>query len=148
MHYHKPVAFIILPLFALANTCIKLIMSGTKILQIQNSIGILTGWIGNHWYSDVLFYCDYYRYLCMPSDIKWKHIAGASCLPVLVYNVYLYNTSWLMKMHRWINDSNSCCWLHHLLQVFLGFIWLKISLQKQHNNPEIHLAYEITSICF
>jgi len=40
---HKPVAFLILPLFALANTCITIGSDWTSGLGHENSLGIITG---------------------------------------------------------------------------------------------------------
>jgi NhaA family Na+:H+ antiporter len=79
---HKPVAFIILPLFAVANTCIPLAGNITDGLSQTYSLGIIAGLVigkplGILFFSFIsvaLGFCT------LPHGLNWKRITGAGFL--------------------------------------------------------------------
>src|SRR6185295_13890 len=75
---HKPVAFLILPIFALANTSIILNSNWTDSLSQTTSIGIIAGLVIDKPVGILLFSFAAVRLrLCvLPGDLKWKHIVA------------------------------------------------------------------------
>lgn len=79
---HKPVAFIILPIFALANTAIVISGDITQTLTENYSIGIALGLIVGKplgiffltFIGVVLGFCK------LPAELNWKHIFGVGLL--------------------------------------------------------------------
>lgn len=79
---HKPVAFFILPLFAIANTCITVDNNWQSGLIQTNSLGIIAGLvIGKPFGIWLLSVIGVGSGLCkLPADLKWKNIVGAGLL--------------------------------------------------------------------
>lgn len=75
---HKPVAFIILPIFALANTAIVFSSEITQTLTENNSLGIALGLIvGKPLGIFLLTFLAVSFGLCkLPTDLNWKSIFG------------------------------------------------------------------------
>ena len=73
---HEPVAFLILPLFALANTCIIINTNLYEGLSHSNSIGIILGLIiGKPLGIWFLSYLGVTLGLCiLPKGLQWKNI--------------------------------------------------------------------------
>jgi NhaA family Na+:H+ antiporter len=130
---HKPVAFIILPLFALANTCIILANEWHKSFTDTNSIGIFTGLVLGKPLGILLFcFGAVFTGICaFPSDIKWKHIAGAGLLAGIGFTMSIFVTHLAYEDASLINDSKFVVLIASLVAGILGFTWLKIALQKQ-----------------
>jgi NhaA family Na+:H+ antiporter len=79
---HKPVAFIILPLFAIANTCIPIGGNWYSGLGQANSLGIIIGLTIGKPLGILLFsYIGVTLGLCtLPTELKWKNIIGVGFL--------------------------------------------------------------------
>ncbi|MBS1614118.1 MAG: Na+/H+ antiporter NhaA, partial [Bacteroidetes bacterium] len=91
---HKPVAFIILPLFALANTCIVLEPEWYKGLTTASSIGIMLGLVvgkplGIFVFSFVTVWLGW---CALPEGIKWKHILGIGLLAGIGFIMSIFIT--------------------------------------------------------
>jgi NhaA family Na+:H+ antiporter len=91
---HKPVAFFILPLFALANTCIILDNDFHLHLTDPNSSGIIAGlFIGKP--IGILLFClvaAKTKLASLPDDIKWAHLAGAGILAGIGFTMSIFIT--------------------------------------------------------
>src|ERR1700687_5542963 len=76
---HKPVAFIILPIFALANTGVVVGADWMHHLTSANSAGIAVGLIaGKPLGVTLLCFVAVASGICqLPSDLKWSHVVGA-----------------------------------------------------------------------
>jgi len=79
---HKPVAFIILPLFAIANTCIAIGSDWSSGLIESNSLGIFLGLIVGKPLGIWLFsFIGVALGICsLPNDLNWKNIIGVGFL--------------------------------------------------------------------
>ena len=91
---HKPVAFIILPLFALANTCILIENDWTANLMSMSSLGIILGLIvgkplGIWLFSFMASKSGWCR---LPSGIQWKHILGVGFLGGIGFTMSIFIT--------------------------------------------------------
>ena len=104
---HKPVAFLVLPIFALANTGIIVAAGWDQELLSSNSLGILGGLvIGKPLGIFLASFLAVSVGLCaLPGDIKWRHIFGAGLLGGIDAT---YPRDWLTGRHRF-HDVH----LHH-----------------------------------
>jgi len=129
---HKPVAFIILPLFALANTGITIDGNLFEIFSGTNSIGIVAGLVVGKPLGIILF-CLLAVVLgicALPSDIKWKHIAGAGLLAGIGFTMSIFITHLAYTDATLINESKLMVLIASLIAGIFGFSWLKIALRN------------------
>ena len=129
---HKPVAFLILPLFALANTCIPFGSDAGNILGHNNSLGIIIGLVIGKPLGIWLFsFIAAGLGLCaLPNDLKWKHIIGAGFLGGIGFTMSIFITLLAFDNDATIVDSKIAILLASLVAGSIGFITLKLSLKK------------------
>jgi NhaA family Na+:H+ antiporter len=91
---HKPVAFLIMPLFALANTGIVLAGNWTDSLLTSNSVGILVGLVLGKPLGIVLctFVAVKWRVSQLPHEVGWQHIIGAGFLGGIGFTMSIFIT--------------------------------------------------------
>ncbi|MEO5943905.1 MAG: Na+/H+ antiporter NhaA [Ferruginibacter sp.] len=91
---HKPVAFIILPVFALANTCITFHPGWAAALHSKEAIGIITGLVVGKPLGIFIFAgIAVLTGICsLPPDLKWKHIIGAGMLAGIGFTMSIFVT--------------------------------------------------------
>lgn len=128
---HKPVAFFILPLFAIANTCIVLSDSWLDGLGQTNSIGIIVGLVIGKPLGIFLFsFIGVGLGLCvLPTDIKWKNIVGAGFLGGIGFTMSIFITLLAFNNADIINNSKIAILIASFIAGTIGFIWLKLSLK-------------------
>ena len=125
---HKPVAFYILPLFALANTGIAIAGDWAQNLTTANSMGISGGLIlGKPLGITLLSFIVVKIGLCrLPLDLNWKHIFGAGLLGGIGFTMSIFITNLAFAGQAdVINNSKIAILLASLTAGILGFIWLK-----------------------
>ncbi|MGC1241681.1 MAG: Na+/H+ antiporter NhaA [Chryseosolibacter sp.] len=129
---HSPVAYIILPVFALANTCILIDQDAIATLGGAVSLGIMAGlFIGKP--SGILVFSyltTVFRISALPSDLKWKHITGAGILAGIGFTMSIFITLLAFDDQTMIDASKLSVMAASLLAGITGFIWLKITLPK------------------
>jgi NhaA family Na+:H+ antiporter len=132
---HKPVAFLILPLFALANTCISIGNNWKSGLGHENSLGIITGLVIGKPLGIVLFsILGVSLGLCtLPSDLKWKNIIGAGLLGGIGFTMSIFITLLAFDDAEVINNSKIAILIASLIAGSLGFGVLQLTLKKQKN---------------
>lgn len=134
LHFlHKPVAFLILPLFALANTSIVLGNNWASGLTESSSWGIMLGLIVGKPLGITLFaFLGVLLGICaLPSDIKWSNIIGAGMLGGIGFTMSIFITLLAFADVNIIDNSKIAILLASTISGLLGFIWLKISLSKK-----------------
>ncbi|MEI6184014.1 MAG: Na+/H+ antiporter NhaA, partial [Bacteroidota bacterium] len=91
---HKPVAWFIIPVFALANTAIVIHSNWTSIFQHHNELGIMAGLIVGKPIGILLFsILGVGVGICaLPTDLKWKHILGAGMLGGIGFTMSIFIT--------------------------------------------------------
>jgi NhaA family Na+:H+ antiporter len=127
---HRPVAFIILPIFALANTGIVIDTDWLHGLTTLNSLGIAAGLIAGKPLGVVLFcFIAVAIGLCrLPADLKWPHIIGAGALGGIGFTMSIFITNLAFPASaETINASKMTILLASLTAGVLGFAWLRIS---------------------
>lgn len=130
---HKPVAFVILPIFALANTAITLEGNLVDTLAEDYSLGILFGLvIGKPVGIFLLTYLSVAVGLCkLPSDISWKTILGVGFLGGIGFTMSIFITLLAFEDATIINNAKLVILLSSLIAGAIGFIALKIILKRE-----------------
>ncbi len=128
---HKPVAFFILPLFAIANTCIPIIDGWHIGLGLHSSIGIIAGLaIGKPLGIWLFSFIGVSLGLCaLPSDLKWKNIIGAGFLGGIGFTMSIFITLLAFDDSEVINDSKIAIIIASVLAGTIGFLWLMATLK-------------------
>jgi NhaA family Na+:H+ antiporter len=129
---HKPVAFFILPLFAIANTCILIAPNWASGLAHQNSIGIILGLVLGKPIGILFFsFLGTALGLCaLPNDLKWKNIIGAGFLGGIGFTMSIFITLLAFDASEVIDSSKIAILVASLLAGSMGFIILKLSFRK------------------
>lgn len=136
---HKPVAFLILPLFAIANTSIAFGDSWQNGLGEAGSLGILLGLIIGKPLGILLFsYVGVLIGLCaLPSDLKWKNIIGAGFLAGIGFTMSIFITLLAFDNQEIINNSKIAIIIASLVAGITGFLFLKLTLKLSVEKEEI-----------
>ncbi len=129
---HKPVAFIILPLFAIANTCIAITNDWHEGLNHPNTFGIILGLVIGKPLGIVLFSSiGVTAGLCsLPKSLKWSHLLGAGMLGGIGFTMSIFITILAFKDPETIVFSKIAILIASLLSGFFGFVFLKYVLKK------------------
>ena len=125
---HKPAAFIILPIFALANTGIAVPADWFQHLTSANSIGIAAGLIiGKPLGVTMLCLVAIASGVCrLPSDLNWSHMIGAGMLGGIGFTMSIFITNLAFSGNpETINASKIAILLASLAAGILGFLWLR-----------------------
>lgn len=123
---HKPVAFIVMPLFALANTGIVLTGQWMEGLMSANSLGIFTGLVvgkalGISLFSLLAVKVGLSR---LPSDVSWRHIIGAGFLGGIGFTMSIFITLLAFENPQIIQASKISILISSLVAGGLGFLLL------------------------
>ena len=125
---HKPVAFIILPIFALANTGILVGAGWVQDVTSTNSIGIAAGLIlGKPLGVMLLCFVAVASGLCrLPPDVNWRHLSGAGILGGIGFtmSIFIANLAFAENAGT-INASKMAILFASLIAGTCGFLWLK-----------------------
>jgi len=124
---HKPVAFFILPLFAIANTGLIVNISQISNLLSSNSMGILLGLVagkplGIFVFSIVGISLNICRY---PADTNWKHLLGIGMLGGIGFTMSIFITNLAYEDTAIIQGSIIAVMLASMISGLLGYIFLK-----------------------
>lgn len=126
---HKPVAFLILPIFALANTGVVIPQDWHQGLISANSLGILLGLLlGKPVGIFALSFAAVAMGLCrLPADLGWRHIVGAGLLGGIGFTMSIFITNLAFVGHpAEINASKIAILVASVLAGALGYFWLKL----------------------
>lgn len=129
---HKPVAFFILPVFALANTAILFGPDFGNILTEKYSLGIALGLIAGKPVGILLLSSIAVGLgICkLPADISWKHIIGAGFLAGIGFTMSIFITLLAFDNTAIVNNAKLVILLASLVAGLLGFLLLKFSLKS------------------
>ncbi len=141
---HKPVAFFIVPLFALANTGILLNNVSGKSLTSSNSLGIIGGLLLGKPLGIFLFcYLSIkLRITQLPESVNWSLLAGAGVLAGIGFTMSIFITLLAFQDPVTIQDSKIAILLSSLVAGVMGFIILKRALRpgaQTYTEPELEV---------
>lgn len=128
---HKPVAFLILPLFALANTAIVIGSNIGAVLTPNYSLGIALGLIvGKPVGIFTLSLLAVKLGLCkLPIDLNWKTILGVGFLGGIGFTMSIFVTLLAFDNETIINNAKFIILLSSLTAGTIGFFSLKQTLK-------------------
>lgn len=123
---HRPVSFIIIPLFVLANTCVTLTDNWTVGLLTLNSLGIFVGLfvgkpLGIFLFSALAVKMGLSQ---LPSDVSWKHIIGAGFLGGIGFTMSIFVTILAFDNSEIIQSAKISILLGSLAAAIVGFLIL------------------------
>jgi len=127
---HKPVAFIILPLFALANTGVVVGADWLQNAAGMNSVGIIAGLtLGKPLGVVLLCFIAVASGLCrLPPDLNWWHICGAGILGGIGFTMSIFITNLAFAANAGaLNASKLAILLASLTAGGSGFLWLRLA---------------------
>ena len=130
---HKPVAFFILPLFAIANTGIAIGHDWHEGLNHPNTIGIILGLVVGKPLGIWLFsFLAVSLGICtLPKDLKWSNIVGAGMLGGIGFTMSIFITLLAFKNdgEEVITYSKIAILIASFIAGTIGFLWLKFNLK-------------------
>ncbi len=125
---HKPVAFLILPIFALANTGLVIGSDWAAELGSSNSLGILLGLAAGKPVGILAasFFVVLIGLCRLPLDLNWKHILGAGMLGGIGFtmSIFITNLAFPGKPET-IDASKMAIFLASLIAGLAGLTYLK-----------------------
>ena len=131
---HKPVAFFILPLFAMANTGIAINSDWHEGLNHPNTIGIILGLVVGKPLGIWLFsFLAVTAGICsLPKDLKWTNILGAGMLGGIGFTMSIFITLLAFKNdgEEVITYSKIAILIASCIAGTVGFLWLQFNLKK------------------
>ncbi|MES2811429.1 MAG: Na+/H+ antiporter NhaA [Bacteroidota bacterium] len=129
---HKPVAFIILPIFALANTAITLNFSSSDTFFPNYAIGIIAGLVVGKPLGIYLFSYLSMRFKIaqLPTDLSLKSIFGAGLLGGIGFTMSIFITLLAFTDAEIINNAKLYIIIASLLAGLFGLLFLKSVLKK------------------
>jgi NhaA family Na+:H+ antiporter len=130
---HKPVAFLILPIFALANTAIILSGDWTKIVTENYSLGVALGLVIGKPIGIFLltFLTVKIGWCTLPSDMNWKSVLGVGFLGGIGFTMSIFITLLAFDTPEIINNTKLIIVFSSLIAGIVGFLFLKTTLNQQ-----------------
>lgn len=129
---HKPVAFIILPIFALANTSIAIGSDWTSGLLTSNSFGIFLGLVLGKPVG-IISFCALAVWLgicTIPKDLKWIQLIGTGFLGGIGFTMSIFITLLAFDDSSIISDSKITIMFASVAAAVIGLVWLRLTLKN------------------
>lgn len=141
---HKPVAFFILPVFAIANTGIPIATNWVEGLTHPNSIGVIVGLVLGKPIGIFLFsLLGVTLGLCaLPKDLKWKNIIGVGFLGGIGFTMSIFITLLAFNDEAVINDSKFAILIASLIAGTIGYTALSLTLKKKKKKKKKKLQFD------
>jgi len=130
---HRPVALLVLPIFALANAGILLDADSLRHLAAPNSMGIATGLLLGKPMGVLLFcWIAIAAGICrLPPEVNWRHVAGAGILGGIGFTMSIFITNLAFGTDPdLVNASKMAVLAGSLAAGVLGFLWLRFSASQ------------------
>ena len=147
---HKPVAFVILPIFALCNTGIVVGADWSRELMSANSLGIIGGLVlGKPLGIALLSFFAVAIGVCrLPLDLNWRHVTGAGILGGIGFTMSIFITNLAFTGDaEMINASKMSILAASFAAGVIGFAWLKIFGAPEASDPDLDaMDYDITEV--
>lgn len=127
---HKPVAFCIIPLFALSNTAIVIGKDWVYTFAETYSLGIIFGLcLGKPLGILSFIYLSVKLKLTeLPNDVNWNQLIGIGFLGGIGFTMSIFITLLAFDNHSIINNAKFMILIASFISGAIGFIWLKKSL--------------------
>lgn len=124
---HYPVAFIILPIFALANTAILFPKDILESFTSRNSLGIILGLIAGKFLG--IFLTSYlavkFKLASLSTDMSWNHLLGISLLGGIGFTMSIFIANLAFTDADVITASKMSILLASLCSALIGLFIMK-----------------------
>ena len=132
---HRPVTFIILPLFALANTALVIPTTFIDDLVSSNSLGIALGLMVGKPLGIFLFAVvgSWLGWCAIPANLRLPHLLGIGLLAGIGFTMSIFITLLAFNDEALINSSKIAVLVGSLFSGVAGFIILRLLLNKANN---------------
>lgn len=133
---HWPVAFFILPVFALANTGIPLVKGWHENLFSNNSIGIILGLFFGKTIGILLFSWIMIKskLSTLPELSNWKHLTGAAILAGIGFTMSIFIANLAFKDQLVIQNSKVAILAGSGISCIVGLIWLRFAVKRRNHS--------------
>ncbi len=130
---HKPVSFIILPIFALANTAIVLSFGDSQSLFPIYAYAIIIGLVVGKPLGIFIFsyFSVLFKLSKLPSDLNWSKIMGVGILGGIGFTMSIFITLLAFTDQSVINNAKFHIIVASLIAGILGLIVLKNILKEK-----------------
>lgn len=131
---HRPAAFVILPIFALANTAIVIGPDWLAELSSANGLGIRLGLVVGKPLGVTLFcFVAVVSGLCrLPSELGWRHVFGAGLLGGIGFtmSIFIANLAFPGNAQE-VNAAKMAILAASLAAGMLGLLWLALTARRR-----------------
>lgn len=131
---HRPVAFGVLPIFALANTAIVIDPNWSREIFSDNSLGIIAGLVLGKPIGVVAFCAlGVVSGLChLPPELNWRHIFGAGLLGGIGFTMSIFIANLAFPADAALVDASKIAILvASAIAGVLGYLWLRFFAQRK-----------------
>ena len=130
---HWPVAFIILPIFALANTAITFPSDWMQHLSADNSLGVFVGLLIGKPLGVFLmsFLAVSIGWCSLPQGLGWKHILGAGLLAGIGFTMSIFITLLAFDADTYVVSSKIGILISSLMASIIGLLFLRFAQAKE-----------------
>ncbi|WP_340676557.1 Na+/H+ antiporter NhaA [Paraglaciecola sp.] len=136
-----PVALFILPLFALTNAGV--VLSDDSIFESFShpiGLGIITGLVIGKFIgiSGACWLCLRYSIGCLPDDIHFKHVMGASLIAGVGFTMSTFIAALGFDAHaEYLHIAKSSILIGSVLSAVLGVLFLRLGAKKKTCNTSL-----------
>ena len=133
---HKPVAYGILPLFALANTGVTIDAAALASLASDNSVGVALGLVLGKPLGVILmcFAAVKLKVSVLPPNLTWSHIAGSGLLGGIGFTMSIFITNLAFAdAPALVNASKLAVLAASCVAGLLGLAWLRLTGARPGN---------------
>ncbi|MDR3273486.1 MAG: Na+/H+ antiporter NhaA [Flavobacteriaceae bacterium] len=128
---HRPVNFLILPIFALANTAIVINSNFSEVFTQHYSLGIFFGLLLGKPVGIVLFsfVACFFKLCKLPARVDWKQMAGVGCLGGIGFTMSIFIALLAFDPARhqdYINNAKFMILISSLCSAIVGYIALSL----------------------
>ena len=136
---HKPVAFFILPIFAIANTGIVIADDWQNSLLQVSCLGIIIGLLIGKPLGIWLFSFIGVKLglSALPKDLKWRNIIGVGFVAGIGFTMSIFITLLAFDNLSVINNSKMAILVASFIAGTIGFIFLKFTLKTRLGKEEL-----------
>jgi NhaA family Na+:H+ antiporter len=129
----KPVPFLVLPLFALANTAVIFSADWHSILFSSNGTGILCGLVLGKPVGILLFAFFAVRTgLCdLPSDLNWRYLAGGGMLAGIGFTMSIFIANIAFSDLQLVSNSKIAILAASVIAGTIGLLYLSAVSKKR-----------------
>jgi len=140
---HRPVSFLILPIFALANTAIVLDFDFSEVFRQHYSLGIFFGLLLGKPIGIVLFsFVACLLNLCkLPARVDWKQMIGVGCLAGIGFTMSIFITLLAFDpVHHqdYINNGKFMILVSSLCSAIVGYLALDLIYRRKTKSVKTH----------